>query len=344
MMKKIKLITIVLFLLVSFSMQAKEKFTSTFKKEYEVNRNATVKINNTFGDVQCYNWDKNEVSIEVLVEVIAADKKAADRVFDRISVEISGDENLVQERTRVNNIKGRNTKFSIIVNVYLPESVNIDFTNRFGNIFVGTVKGKAELSQSFGTLQIEELQNESNDVFVEHGSLSADNINEAVIDIKHSEMSVDNARSLNLDAGFTSVVIDKIDVLNVNSNFGSLEIDKIGTLQGDFNGTSVEIDYLMKSIESTFKMGDVSIDRISRNFSEIDIDGKHASISLELESESSFSFELETKFASVYLPSEFKITKEKLGFNSYRYHGRFGNASGQSLIKIESEFGTVEIN
>ena len=343
-MKKIKLITIVFFLLAGFSLQAKEKFTSTFKKEYEVNRNATVKINNTFGDVQCYNWDKNQVSIEVLVEVTAADKRAADKIFDRISVEISGDEDLVQERTRVNNIKGRNIKFNIIVNVYLPESVNLDFTNRFGNIFVGTVKGKAKLSQSFGTLQIKELQNENNDIFVEHGSLSADNINESVIDIMHSEMSVDNARSLNLDADFTSVVIDKIDVLNVNANFGSLEIDKVGTIQGDFNGTGVSVGYLMKSFEAKTNLGSVSIDRISRNFSEVDIDGKHSSIDLGLESNSNFSFELETRFAGVYLPSEFEMTKEKLGFNSYRYHGYFGDKNGQSLIKIESEFGAIEIN
>ncbi len=343
-MKKIKLITTALFLLVAFSLQAKETFTSTFKKEFEVNRNATVKINNTFGDVQCYNWDKNEVSIEVLVEVTAADKRAADKVFDRISVEISGDKNLVTERTRVNNLKGRDVKFNIIVNVYLPESLNVDFTNRFGSIFLGIVKGKAKVSQSFGTLQITELQNENNDLRVEHGSLRAGNINEAMIDISHSNLSIEKANSLDMDSQFTELVIEKLDQLVVNANFGSLEVDKVGTVRGDFSGTGVEIDYLMKFFEAKINLGSLSIDRISRNFSEVDIDGKHASIELGLESNSNFSFDLETRFAGVYLPSEFEMTKEKLGFNSYRYNGYFGDKNGQSLIKIESEFGAIEIN
>lgn len=174
-MKNLKLLSIVVFLILGLSVQAaKETFTSTFEKEFEVNKDASLKINNSFGDIQCYNWDENKVKIEVLIEVTAEDKRDADRVFDRISVEISGDRSLVEVRTRINNIKSRNMKFRVNVNVYFPESLDLDFTNRFGNMFLGVVKGKTKLSQSFGTLEIKELQGDDNEIMVQHGSLNAE--------------------------------------------------------------------------------------------------------------------------------------------------------------------------
>ncbi len=343
-MKKVRLLSIVVFLIAALSLQAREKFTSSFKKEFDVNRDATVRINNSFGDIQCYTWSENKVKIEVLVEVYADDERAASKVFDRINVEINGDKSRVSERTEVNNIKGRNVKFSINVSVYLPESLNLDFSNRFGNTYVGTVSGKTDFNQSFGTLQIVELVNEDNEISVQHGALQVEVVKEADIDIQHSKLSIEKAGYLKLNAQFTDTEIEKVEKLYLDANFGDLEIDEVGTVESTLNGTSVKIDYLRKSFQSDCNLGGIDIKGVGRNFTEIDVDGQHTSISIGIDNESSFSYDLSSQFASIYLPSSFKASKEKLSFNSYRYRGKVGNSESQSIIKIESSFGTIEIN
>ena len=343
-MKKLKLFSIVVFLVAGLSLQAKEKFTSTFKKEFDVNRDATVEIDNSFGDVQCYTWNENKVKIEVFVEVLANDERAANKVFDRIDVEIEGNSSRVSQNTDVNNVKGKNVKFSINVNVYLPETLNLDFRNRFGNTYIGTVQGKAKLNQSFGTMQAVELMNEDNDIKVQHGSLQIDVVKEADINIQHSDLTIEKAGYLKLDQQFTNVEIEEVDRLYLDSNFGSVEIEDVNVVESDLNGTKIKIDYLKESFQADCNLGGVEIDEIGRNFTEIDIDGQHASISLGVDNGSSFSFDLSSSFASIYLPSSFKATKEKLSFNSYRYRGKVGENPGKSLINIESSFGTIEIN
>lgn len=343
-MKKIKLLSIVIFLLAASSMQAKEKYTSTFKKEYEVNRDATVEIDNSFGDIQCYAWNENKVKIEVFVEVLASDEKSANRVFDRIDIEIDGDKSRVTQNTDVNNVKGKNVKFSINVNVYLPESLNLDFSNRFGNTYLGTVQGKTKLNQAFGTLQAIELMNEDNNIKVQHGGLQVELINEADINIQHSELNIEKVGFLKLDQQFTDVKIEEVDRLYLDSNFGSVEIEEAGVVESDLNGTNIKIDYLTKSFQADCNLGGIEIEEIARNFSEIDIDGQHASISLGVNSGSSFTFDLSSEFASIYLPSGFNATKEKRSFNSYRYRGKVGEKASQGLITIESRFGTIEIH
>ncbi len=343
-MKKFRLLSIVLLVIAALSLQARDKFTSSFKKEFDVNRDATVEVNNSFGDIQCYTWSENKVKIEVLVEVYAEDEKEAKRVFDRIDVKIDGDKSRVREKTDVNNIKGRNIKFSINVSVYLPESLNLDFSNRFGNTYVGTVSGKTYFNQSFGTLQIIELVNNDNEIRVQHGGLQIEMIKEADIDIQHSKLSIEKAGYLKLDAQFTDTEIEEVEKLYLDANFGEIEIEEAGTVESTLNGTGVKIDYLKKSFQSDCNLGGIDIKEAGRNFTEIDIDGQHASISIGVDNESSFSFDLSSKFASIYLPSSFEASKEKLSFNSYRYRGKVGNRESQSIIKIDSSFGTIEIN
>lgn len=343
-MKRINLIAIVFFLLVSISLQAKEKFTSTFKKEFEVNRDATVKISNAFGDIQCFTWDENKVSIEVLVEVIADNEKSAGRIFDKINIEITGDKYKVVEQTKVDNLNSRDAKFNILVNVYLPESLNLDFSNKFGNTYIGIVKGKTYLKHSFGTLQASELQHADNEIKVQHGALDLGIVKEAVIDILHSDFNIEKADRLKVDAQFAEMEFEKIDKLFIDANFGSLEIDEVAVIDCKLNGTDASIDYLKESILAECKLGELSIDHISRGFSEVDINGQHSSISIGLENGANFSYDISAQFASVYLPSDFKSSKEKVSFNSYKYYGNIGDRGSKAIIKIESQFGAIEIN
>lgn len=332
------------FLIVGLSMQAaKETFKSSFKKEFDINRDALVEVSNAFGDVQCYNWDNNKVSIEVLVSVTAPDQKTADRVFDKISIDISGDKNMVRETTKISNIKERNVSFHVMVNIYLPETSNLNISNKFGNIFLENVKGKTILKQAFGELQATELQNDNNEIHVEHGSMRIGTITEAQINIKHSELSIEKAGNLRIDAGFTDMEIKDVKKLVVDANFGSLEIEDAGIVECNNKGAKITIEYLKGSIEATCEIGSLEIEEVARNFKEIDIEGHHTPISLGMESGSSFSLDLYTRFASVYLPSSFRMSKEKSDFQSYRYNGQIGEKSSTALVKIESEFGTVEI-
>lgn len=343
-MKNFKLLGIIVLLLAGLSLQAaKEKFTSTFNKEFDVNRDATVQVNNSFGDIQCFTWNENKVKIEVLVEVIADDEKTANRIFDRISVDIDGYKNRVEERTEVNNVNNKNSKFSINVNVYLPESLNLEFKNRFGNTFIGVVKGKTDLDQSFGTLQVAELLNDNNDIKVQHGELEAEMITEADIDIRHSKLNIEHAGTLRLDSQFANMEIEEIEKLYLDANFGSLVLNEASIVESTANGAEIRIGFLKNSFQADCNLGLLDISEIARTFSEIDIEGQHTSISLGVENGSNFSFDLSAQFASIYLPSDFNATKEKLSFNSYRYRGKVGSKDSQSLIKIDSEFGTIEI-
>lgn len=63
--------------------KGKYEKSKSIKKEYTVNSNALLKINNRYGNVDVTSWDKNEVVIEVKITVSGNDE---DKVIKRLSM------------------------------------------------------------------------------------------------------------------------------------------------------------------------------------------------------------------------------------------------------------------
>ncbi|HRY61576.1 MAG TPA: hypothetical protein P5266_05205, partial [Candidatus Fermentibacter sp.] len=123
--------------------KAQDEFTRVVRREFSVNPDALLTVNNRFGKIHCTNWDKQEVSIEATVTVTAPNQAAADKRLDRITIDISGTASAVNAITRLDEVKGSGKiRFSIDYMISLPASMNLDLTDKFGDIFINEVHGR----------------------------------------------------------------------------------------------------------------------------------------------------------------------------------------------------------
>ena len=76
-----------------------DEYTRVIKKEFSVNADAQLTIDNSFGKVHCNNWDKNIVQIEVTITVEAANENSAGKLFDKISIIINGSASQIDAKT-----------------------------------------------------------------------------------------------------------------------------------------------------------------------------------------------------------------------------------------------------
>jgi hypothetical protein len=127
--KLARLLIISIFLLPWMTLLAQD-FTKTYQENYDVDKGANLVIQNKFGNIQCQAWDQSNVAITVTVKVDASSQERANKVFDKISVDLSGDHTKVQGVTTVGNMN--NADFSIDYEVRMPKWINIDLDNQFG--------------------------------------------------------------------------------------------------------------------------------------------------------------------------------------------------------------------
>ena len=93
-----------LFLLLAFTglATAQEKQSKTYKETFTVNPDAIVDIDVSHADISFETWDKNEVSVEAVVELEGATAEEARKFFENMGVEILGNSSLVEIRTGMN--------------------------------------------------------------------------------------------------------------------------------------------------------------------------------------------------------------------------------------------------
>ncbi|MCK4406119.1 MAG: hypothetical protein KAV44_00445, partial [Bacteroidales bacterium] len=126
-MKKIKLfigLAIVLSLITYNVKAGKEKFVKKINNEYAINKDALLSVSNKYGDINCINWDKNVIAIDVTITVVARNKEKADDIFDRINIKISGSKSKVEAVTEISNssCSWDNGKFTIDYDIKMPKT------------------------------------------------------------------------------------------------------------------------------------------------------------------------------------------------------------------------------
>ncbi len=81
-MKTYKYKIVAILMLLAFSAQA-QKFDKKVTEKFKVNSDAVIVINAVHTDVDIETWNKNEVSIEAIIEVEGVTKEEAEEIFDK---------------------------------------------------------------------------------------------------------------------------------------------------------------------------------------------------------------------------------------------------------------------
>ncbi len=114
-------------LILAFTASAKE-LTKTIKKEYEVKKDALLRVSNKYGSIHCENWNKSSVMITVNVRVEHRSESKAVELLDDIHIDITGDAKYVEAITKLDNARcGGGCEIEIDYDVKMPPTLDIDF-------------------------------------------------------------------------------------------------------------------------------------------------------------------------------------------------------------------------
>ena len=74
----------------NIALSAEGDYSKTIKKEYNVEKDALLIVKNKYGKIHCNNWEKDVISIEVIIKIDAPTEEKAAKILDKIDVKISG--------------------------------------------------------------------------------------------------------------------------------------------------------------------------------------------------------------------------------------------------------------
>lgn len=334
-------------LLPTDAITTKEK---TIQKSFTVSKNATLKIDNSFGNVDIITWDKNTIEFDIIIRVSGNNDEKVENRLQNIDVEFYATNMLVSAETQIEKNKkswwdwGSNVNLKLEINyvIKIPIANNIDINNDYGSVTVDTLEGVAKISCDYGKITTKELMADNNDISFDYSKgCYFEYIKSGKINADFSSFTVSKAKNLNIKADYTNGSVEAAENITYNCDFNSLHIGNVNTINGDGDYLTLRLGNVYKNATIASDFGSIKIDRMAPNARNLTIESEYTGITIGYDKAYYFNFEIDLEFASLKNSTDFNFDKKRIESNEKYYTGNYGVANLKNVVKINSKFGSV---
>ncbi len=354
-----------LILLVTFSGSihaADYKAKKTLTQTYSTGSNTSLSVDNKYGYIHIQEWDKDQVLIEVTISTKAKSQDEANSLIGTVKVNFSQTGNTVSATTSYDQLRNcNNCSRSVDYQIMVPKGSNYLLKNKYGDISLNNTHGSLDIDLAYGDLSGNNLKGEKNSISVQYGDITinelvgktnqikaryADKIrintsNNMEMQADYSDLTLGTVNTLNIQSSYTDVNIQQVKELTFRSRYEDYKIGTADKIKGEGNYTDMKISRLNRSLDlSKLGYGDLSINLVDPGFESITATVYYSDSKIQLDPNASCQVDLSGRYADFSL----KSTKKNITTKSDNLlKGSIGSASSNSLIRISSQYGDVEI-
>ena len=334
-------------------LKGKHTKEKTIKKEFTVNSDALLKVNNSYGNLNVTSWNENRVMIEVHIQTNGNNEEKVQRKLDEITVEFDANSSMVTAKTVFNKDKGwgwnwgknNNVNMQINYTIKLPVKNSVHLSNDYGNIYLDRIDGHAKISCDYGRLEIGELHGRNNQLNFDYTSKSTVGyINSGKISADYSGFTIEKAGDLVISADYTNATIGNMGNLEYSSDYGNLEVDEVGNVSGNGDYINVKLGTVHGNVDINADYGSLKIDRLAPDAGNVNIRTDYTGIKIGYDSQYNFDFEITTEYAGVSGKEDFEMSISKEKSSDRYYKGYYGKPGSGNSIYITSDYGSISFS
>ncbi|MEJ1222252.1 hypothetical protein [Sediminicola sp. 1XM1-17] len=358
MKKFIPIIATILFLALPLISQAhggqlKGKYTKEkmIKKEFEVNANALMSIDNSYGNLNITSWNENRILIEIRIKTNGNNEEKVQKKLDEISVDFEYDRSMVSAKTLFNKNNNNwnwnwggsnNVNMQIDYFIKVPVKNNVHLNNDYGSIILDRIDGHAKISCDYGRLEIGELRGRNNELNFDYTSKSSiDYINSGRITADYSGFTIDKAGDLVIKADYTNSTVLKMDNLQYSSDYGSIDISEANNVQGNGDYINVKLGTIHGNVDISADYGSLKINELAADAGNVQIRSDYMGITIGYHPQYYFDFEITAEYAGVSGKDNFEVNKSTEKSNQKYYKGYYGKSNSGNMVSVSTEYGSI---
>ncbi|GAB5564023.1 MAG: hypothetical protein Wins2KO_10860 [Winogradskyella sp.] len=340
------------FLAIANSAEVNYKSTKekTISKSFAVNKNATLEVSNSFGNINVISWNENKIDFEISIKVSGNNDEKIEERLDGIDVEFKSSSDLVSAITNIEKNKSNwwnwgkkmNLKMEIDYVIKVPMSNNVFLQNRFGAIVLDKLEGDVKINCEHGKITTKELLSSNNEIKMSHTKDSYfEYIKSGEISASHSRLTISNSDNIALKGQHSQISIENTKNIGFKCQHGSLKVDKVNTIEGKAQHLTMRIGELLSKADLNTAHGSLKISMMTPNVKEVDIESQFTGITIGYNNAASFNFDLDFQFGSLRDSEGFVFRNKESNMHNKKYKGYYGTENSGNIVRIDSQHGSV---
>jgi hypothetical protein len=336
--------------------EGRYKKTKTVKKEFDVNNDALLKINNRYGNVDITSWSENQIVIEVEITVSGNNE---DRVIDKLEdiyIDFDSSQNMVYAKTIINKNQSSswfswfgnnnsNLNYKINYTVKMPITNDLTIYNDYGSIFLNELDGEANINCDYGKINIGSLNNSNNKINIDYTNHSTiEFMDGGKINADYSKFTLEKSNKVSLNADYSTSVFENVKNIRFNCDYGNLTIDKADTIVGDGDYLSMRFGQVFQELEVEADYGSIKIAELQDGFERVKIDSDYTGVRIGLDDKVNCNIIAKLSYGGFsYDDNNFTFNIKRVKSSSKYYEGYHGNENSNSTISITTDYGSVKL-
>lgn len=343
-------------LLVIFAATATaEEYSKNLHKTFPADQNTQLVIQNKFGSVDINNWDKNEVSIEVVIKVDHKNEEKAKELLDYLNVEFSHEGNIIKAITTIDEKFNRtsiswgdnNKYFSINYKVNMPKNLQLELENKYGNVFINEITGYAFIAVKYGNLKINKIIRDNtkplSEIELGYSDGTIEESEWLKVNMKYSKLQIEKSKAIIAISKYSKLYVTKSSSIVCESKYDDYKIGSIANFVTTAAYTDFKFEEITKKIEVENRYGGFTVNRIPKDFELIDINNEYGSVKLGIDANASYQVIGNAKYGDIDYPSTGRVSRIKES-SELSIEGNVGNdMNSQNKVKIITKYGSVKL-
>ena len=215
----------------------------SINKLYTVSSSDKLTIKNIFGNVNVHTWAKNEIKVDITIEVTGNTEKIAQKISDIFKVKeyrSGSDISLTTYNEGTYNTMGQKSSVKVNYEISMPSSNPLKITNEFGSTILPDYNGEVDLTNKFCSFTTGNLSNVKS-INIESVTAKIESITNGSVKIRSSLADIGKlSGEVKLDVGIsdnaTKINIDKSLVsLDASVSYATLILKPVGDLPASYN-------------------------------------------------------------------------------------------------------------
>ncbi|SFZ94348.1 hypothetical protein SAMN05428642_104106 [Flaviramulus basaltis] len=349
----ITLLMLPLFISASTEIKDKHSKTKTIKKEFSVNSNATLKVKNSYGNLDIVTWNENRIVFEITITTSGNNEEKVEEKLSEIDVKFSSSSDFVSAETEFSKNKSNswwnwnsknnvNMKVNYVIKMPITNSVNLN--NDYGNINLEKLEGRAEINCDYGKITTKELMADNNILnfdytkgcyfeYIKSGKINAD----------YSGFTISKSKKIDINADYTNSEIEIAEDINYNCDYGNINVGKTNNITGNGDYLTTVIGDVYKNVSIKADYGSIKINRMNENAGNVTIKSDYVGIKIGYASGYNFNFEIDLGYASLNDDNDLEFTNKVIESTDKYYAGYRGNNSSGNKISVSSDYGSLTL-
>ncbi|WP_461633861.1 hypothetical protein [Labilibaculum euxinus] len=329
------------FALDDFEKQIKEVFSAAEGTEFS--------INNKYGDVNIKNWDRDSVSINVVITLETSSEEKAKLLFKSIDIKLNKTGNEITAVTEMSHQFKTGNKFSIDYEIFMPAYVKLDISNKFGNIYINTLRAKANINLSYGNLQGESFlypeDKPVSTINLSYAKATISECNRTKLTLKYSKMNIGTSKALVVVSRYSKLHLDNNETVLADSKYDAFDIVNTNTFivtMGQYS--DFKIENVNRNLELNLRYGNCKIENVSKEFESIKVDNQYVASKIAIEEGANYTLDAETKYCGISYPEDAQVIQKIVNNSETSLKVVVGqSASPKGKVIINSQYGNVSL-